>query len=129
MANVAILECCRVTGNKHASSRLSAPTGWQGRSGRPARAASFGVSIRSRKPGLSSALPAPLHHRPSTQRAGIPASSGGNDHPAKLAAGLCRASPAIQLGEETGNELTFNLDHSMGAGHLEKSLVGGGTLR
>ena len=54
-------------------------------------------------------------HPPAWQP-GIPAAGPVNDHHAKLAARLRYAPPAIQLGRETVNALTFKLDQSTGAG-------------
>ena len=68
-------------------------------------------------PGSHRILAAPLQRHPRTQQPGIPAAGAGNDRSAKLAARLRYAPPAIQLGRETVNALTFNLDQSVGADH------------
>ena len=61
-------------------------------------------------------LAAPLQRHTPTQQPGIPAAGPGSDRHAKLAARLRSALPAIQLGRETVNALTFEPDHPMGAG-------------
>ena len=60
-------------------------------------------------------LAVPLQRCTPTQQLGIPAAVPGDDHHAKLAARLRYATPATQLGRETGNALAFDLDQSTGA--------------
>ena len=55
---------------------------------------------------------------PPTWQPRIPAAGPGDDRHAKLAARLRYAPPATQLGRETRNALTFNLDQSTGAGQF-----------
>ena len=61
-------------------------------------------------------LAAPLQRHSPTQQPRIPATGLGNDHHAHLAARLRYVPPAIQMGGETVNALTFKLDQSVGAG-------------
>ena len=68
-------------------------------------------------PGSHRIVAVPLQRDPPTWQPGIPAAGPGDDHHAKLAARLRYAPPATQLGRETRNALTFNLDQSTGAGH------------
>ena len=71
-----------------------------------------------RQPTIREALRAvPLQRDPPTWQPGIPAAGSGGDRHAKLAARLRYAPPAIRLGRQTANALTFNLDQSLGAGH------------
>ena len=67
-------------------------------------------------PGSHRIVAAPLQRRTSTQQPGIPAAGPGDDRHAKLAARLRYAPPATQLGRGTRDALTFDLDHSTGAG-------------
>ena len=54
---------------------------------------------------------------PPALQLGVPTTCPGSDHSAELATRLRYAPPADQLGGETINALTFQLDHSVGAGH------------
>ena len=67
-------------------------------------------------PGSHRIVAVPLQRDPPTWQPGIPAAGSGDDHHAKLAARLRYAPPVTQLGRETRNALTFDLDHSTGAG-------------
>ncbi len=55
---------------------------------------------------------------------GPPAAGTRDDRHAKLAARLRYAPPAIQLGRETVNALTFEVDQSPGAGQVRPIIVG-----
>ena len=67
-------------------------------------------------PGSRRILATPLQRRAPAQQPGIPAAGTRDDRHAKLAARLRYAPPAIQLGRETVNALTFEVDQSPGAG-------------
>ena len=51
-----------------------------------------------------------------------------DDRHAKLAVRLRYALPAIQLGRETANALTFEMDQSPGAGHQRRDSLKVGLL-
>ena len=67
-------------------------------------------------PGSHRILALPLQFRTPTWQPGIPTAGPGDDRHAKLAARLRYAPPATQLGRQTRNALTFDLDQSTGAG-------------
>ena len=74
----------------------------------------------SSNPGDTITTPCAPHSSP-----GIPAAGTRDDRHAKLAARLRYAPPATQLGRETGNALTFDLDQSTGAGHEVHRIAAG----
>ena len=72
------------------------------------------VRPQARSSGPGSRPPAPGPGR----RPRVPAAGSEDDHHAKLAARLRYAPPTTQLGRETANALTFDLDQSTGAGQI-----------